>query len=165
VRIEGIAEQPGLVETVARWQSGEWGHLGPDESLAVRIASLREQAAHPGRIPITFVALDGDAAVGCASIEDGMSPPTPRLVRLYVPPEARGRRVGSALVRRVMEETAALGIPRLYLFTQDARGLYEKRGWHVIESKQIEGRNITIMAVDLVPAHEHADARPSLISS
>jgi GNAT superfamily N-acetyltransferase len=153
VRIDGIAEHPGLIETVARWQFGEWGHLEPGDSLAARIAYLSNQAAHPGRIPATFTALEGDEPLGSASVvrNDMDTHPelTPWLASVYVKPEARGRGVGSALVRRVMDEVAALGISRLYLFTESARGLYEKLGWHEIGAEYFQGIDVTIMTVDL----------------
>ncbi len=155
VRIESIAEHPGLIETVARWQFGEWGHLEPGDSLEARIAYLTRQAANPGRIPATFIALEGNEPLGSASVveSDMDTHPelTPWLASVYVKPEARGRGVGRALVRRVMDEVAALGIARLYLFTEDARGLYEQLGWHEIGAENFQGIDVTIMAVDLVP--------------
>jgi GNAT superfamily N-acetyltransferase len=155
VRIAGIAEHPELIETVARWHFGEWGHLEPGDSLAARVAYLNTQAAHPGRIPATFIALEGDEPLGSASVveHDMDTHPelTPWLASVYVKPDARGRGVASALVRRVMAEAATLGAPRLYLFTEGARGLYEKLGWHVIGAEQFQSVAVTIMAVDLAP--------------
>jgi GNAT superfamily N-acetyltransferase len=155
VRIAGIAEHPEHVETVARWQFGEWGHLEPGDSLAARIAYVSTQAAHPGRIPATFIALEGDEPVGSASVvENDMDTHpelTPWLASVYVAPGARGRGVATALVRRVMDEAAKLGAPRLYLFTESASGLYEKLGWRVIGAEEFQGVDVTIMAVDLAP--------------
>jgi GNAT superfamily N-acetyltransferase len=153
VRIESIAEHPELIETVARWQFGEWGHLEPGDSLAARIAYLGRQAAYPGRIPTTFIALDGDEPLGSASVVeyDMETHPelTPWLASVYVQPDARGRGVASALVRCVMQEVTALGVSRLYLFTESARGLYEKLGWQMIGTDYYEGFDVTIMTVDL----------------
>jgi GNAT superfamily N-acetyltransferase len=160
MRIEGIAAHPELIETVARWQFGEWGHLEPGDSLAARIAYLGTQAANPGRIPMTFVALDSDEALGSASaVEHDMDTHpelTPWLASVYVKPDARGRGVASALVRRVMAAVAALGVSRLYLFTESARGLYEKLGWQPIGEEHFEGSDVTIMAIDLVPGVQPA---------
>jgi GNAT superfamily N-acetyltransferase len=155
MRIESIAAHPEPIETMARWQFGEWGHLEPGDSLEARIAYLRRQATNPGRIPMTFVALDDDEPLGSASaVEHDMSTHpelTPWLASVYVKPEARGRGVASALVQRVMQEVAALGTMRLYLYTESARGLYEKLGWHAIGEEWFEGADVTIMAIDLVP--------------
>ncbi|MGI8855780.1 MAG: GNAT family N-acetyltransferase [Thermomicrobiales bacterium] len=158
MRIDTIANHPDLVETVARWQWGEWGR-DPDDSLGARIASIGAQT-DADRIPTTFVALDGDEPLGSASlVADDMSTHpelTPWLASVYVAPVARGRGVASALVRRVVQQAAALGIARLYLYTENARGLYEKLGWRVIATDRFEGSPVTIMAIDPLAHHPHA---------
>ena len=158
---ESIAARADLIETVARWQFDAWGQLEPGDSLAARIADLSRQASQPNRIPSTFVALDGDEPLGCASVveQDGevvrASPRqrdlTPWLASVYVRPAARGRGVATALVRHVMAQVAALGIARLYLFTDGAQGLYERLGWQVLGTDRFEGLDVTIMAIDLTP--------------
>jgi GNAT superfamily N-acetyltransferase len=154
VRIESITDHPELIETVARWQWGEWGHLDPADSLAARIAGLRAQAAG-GQIPTTYVALEGDAPLGSASVVVADMPTHPELApwlaSVYVTPSARGRGVASALVRCVVEHVAAMGVARLYLYTEGARGLYEKLGWYVIATDHFEGSPVTIMAIDVAP--------------
>lgn len=152
MQVDSIMNHPDLVETVAWWQWGEWGHLDPTDSLTARIASLYYQTQHPG-IPTTFIAMDGDEPLGSASLtaHDMETHPelTPWLASVYVTPAARARGVASALVRRVVQEAAAQGASRLYLFTENARGLYEKLGWQVIGTEQYEGLDVTIMAKDL----------------
>lgn len=160
MRIDRITDHPELVETVARWQFREWGHLDPDDSLAARIASLTAQS-HGGDIPTTFVALEGGEPLGSASLteQDMTTHPdlTPWLASVYITPAARGRGVASALVRRVMRHAAALGVTRLYLYTNSARELYEKLGWRVIATEHYEGGPVAIMAIE--PAHATATAQ------
>lgn len=152
MRIERIADHRDLIETVARWQWGEWGYLDPNDSLAARIAYLHRQAESDG-IPTTFVALEGDIPLGSASLvaDDMPTHPelSPWLASVYVAPAARGRGVASALVRRIVEQAAALGITRLYLFTEGARGLYEKLGWQIVMTDHFEGAEVTIMAIEI----------------
>jgi GNAT superfamily N-acetyltransferase len=159
VRIENIADHPALVEIVARWQWGEWGHLDADDSLAARVASLRDQT-NPDRLPTTYIALEGDEPLGTASlVEDDMSihrELTPWLASVYVTPTARGRGVASALVRHAVGQAAAMGVMRLYLYTPDAQGLYAKLGWQMIAEEHFEGHPVTMMAID--PAHGLAPA-------
>lgn len=154
VRVESIADLPDLVETVARWQWDEWGHLDPADSLAARITYLQTQVESDG-IPTTFIALEGDTPLGSASLvtDDMPTHPelTPWLASVYVMPDARGRGVASALVRCAVERAAELGVARLYLYTEGARGLYEKLGWQVIAMDHFEGSPVTIMAIDLMP--------------
>lgn len=152
MRIENLADHPEYVETVARWQWDEWG-TDPADSLAARIVDLRDQT-EPDRIPTTYLALDGDEALGAASlVEDDMSAHrelSPWLASVYVAPAARGRGVASALVRRVVAQAAAMGVARLYLYTPDAQGLYAKLGWRVIATERFEEHPVTIMAIDPV---------------
>lgn len=159
MRIENIADYPDFIETVARWQWGEWGHLDPTDSLAARITSLSAQT-DPNRIPTTYIALDGDEPLGTASlVKHDMSTHRellPWLASVYVTPTARGRGVASALVRHVVGQAAAMGVTRLYLYTPDAQGLYEKLGWRVMAEEHFEGHPVTIMAIDL--ANESAPA-------
>lgn len=158
MQIENITERPDLVETVARWQWGEWGNHDPHDSLAARVASIRAQS-EGGDIPTTFVATDGDTPLGSASFTSDDMPThpelTPWLASVYVAPEARGRGVASALVRRVVQHAASLGVGRLYLFTEGARGLYAKLGWHEIGAEHFEGTPVTIMAIEAA-----GEARP-----
>ena len=153
MRIENIADHPDFVGTVARWQWGEWGHLDPTDSLAARITSLRDQA-DPNRLPTTYLALDGNAPLGSASlVEYDMSTHrelSPWLASVYVTPAARGRGVASALVRHAVGQAAAMGVAQLYLCTPDAQGLYEKLGWRALATEHFEGHPVTIMAIDLV---------------
>jgi GNAT superfamily N-acetyltransferase len=158
MRIDNIADHPDIVETVARWQWDEWGHLDPADSLAARIAGIGAPP-DPARIPTTYVALDGDDVLGSASLvaDDMPTHPelTPWLASVYVAPAARGRGVASALVRRVVQEAATTGAARLYLYTENARGLYEKLGWRVVATDHFEGSPVTIMAID--PRAHHLD--------
>jgi N-acetylglutamate synthase-like GNAT family acetyltransferase len=44
----------------------------------------------------------------------------------------RGQGVGRALVARVEAQAHSMGVVRLYLYTAQARGLYEQLGWDSI---------------------------------
>lgn len=153
MRIVNIADHPEFIETVARWQWGEWGG-DPTDSLTARIASLRDQT-DPDRIPTTYLALDDGEALGAASlVEEDMSTHrelSPWLASVYVAPVARGRGVASALVRHAVAQAATMSVARLYLYTPDAQGLYAKLGWQGIATENFEGHPVIIMAIDPVP--------------
>ena len=144
--------------------SGKSGAISiPTDSLAERITSLRDQT-DPDRIPTAYIALEGDEPLGTAALVmhdmDTHRELSPWLASVYVIPDARGRGVASALVRRIVQQAATLGIARLYLYTPDAQGLYEKLGWRVIGTEHFEGHHVTIMAID--PAMEDAPAPNAL---
>jgi GNAT superfamily N-acetyltransferase len=69
----------------------------------------------------------------------------PWLGALFVSPQWRGRVVGSSLMRRAAEEAARLKIPRLFLWTSSAEGLYLKLNWEAIERTGYCGQRIVIM--------------------
>lgn len=51
------------------------------------------------------------------------------LAGLYVPPEFRGRGIGSWLCEEAQAEALGLGHLSLLLFTPDAEGFYLRLGW------------------------------------
>ena len=59
------------------------------------------------------------------------------LCDVFVDPEARGRGVGQALMSGVLAELDALGLRRIALRTADARGLYEKFGFGVLDEPEL----------------------------
>jgi N-acetylglutamate synthase-like GNAT family acetyltransferase len=74
---------------------------------------------------------------------------TPWLASVYVIPEARRRGVGSALVRRVMDEMDALGIDQLYLFTPDQVPFYRRLGWAPLERVRYRGKEMQVMVYEM----------------
>jgi GNAT superfamily N-acetyltransferase len=132
----------------------------PGGSLALWTDSLRRFANRKG-IPTTYVALDGDELLGSVTLNERDTSThrdlSPWLSGLYVKPAARGRGVASGLARHAVRRAAKMGVPRLYLYTHSARGLYEKLGWRAIAEDHYEGGPVTIMAIDI--AHQEGRAR------
>ncbi len=150
VRIESIADHLALIETIARWHWEAWGQADPGGSLASWTAGLRERT-HRDRIPTTYVALEGDELLGSVTLveHDMANHPewSPWLAGTYVTPSRRGQGVAGALVRHAVGKVAAMGVPRLYLYTESARGLYERLGWYPIAEEDYEGQPVTIMTI------------------
>jgi GNAT superfamily N-acetyltransferase len=73
----------------------------------------------------------------------------PWLGGLLVLPEWRKRGVGTMLMRRAIEEARRLNVPRLYLWTSSAEGLYHKLGWQVVERTEYFGKKAVVMECDL----------------
>ena len=70
---------------------------------------------------------------------------TPWLAGVYVKVEERGRGIASRLVKRIVEEAEALGVPELYLYTDAAQSLYARLGWEVVEEMVYENLPVTVM--------------------
>lgn len=152
MRIEYLADRPEMIPTLAEWLHAQFGYLNPGDTVEKRAERLETRATQAG-IPVAFVAVDGDALLGSASLvfQDLETRPEigPWLASVYVAPAYRRRGIASALVGRVVEEARDLGVPRLYLFTTDQERLYARLGWHPVERTTFHGEDIVVMALDL----------------
>jgi GNAT superfamily N-acetyltransferase len=150
-RIECLADHPHLVETLAAWHHAQWNYLNPQRTLSERVAKLQTHLQR-GSIPTTFVALDGDAPLGSASLVvcDLSKRPelTPWLAGVFVAPRYRNRGIGDALVARVEEEARSLGVRKLFLFTPDRAAFYARRGWKAFAEDDCHGEPITLMSLE-----------------
>ncbi len=155
MRIEYLADHPDCLEMLARWHHEEWHRLNPGDTVEKRQTRM---GAHLGKrqIPTTFVALDGDALLGSACLlADDMHQHrdlTPWLASVFVALDRRGEGVGSALVRRVVEEARALGVETLYLYTPDRERFYARMGWSVLERTEYMDVQVVIMSLELTAA-------------
>jgi hypothetical protein len=52
-------------------------------------------------------------------------------------------------VERIVAESRALRLPRLYLYTPKAERLYARLGWTVLERTQYREMEVVIMTLDL----------------
>ena len=53
------------------------------------------------------------------------------------------------LMHRATGEACRLDVPRLYLWTHLAEGLYHKLGWQVVERSHYFGKEAVVMQIDL----------------
>ena len=83
-----------------------------------------------------LVVYDGADAIACGGIRS-LGDGTAELKRMYVAPEARGRGVGTQLLRRLEDEARTLGFERLRLDTAapltEAHALYRGAGFSEID--------------------------------
>jgi GNAT superfamily N-acetyltransferase len=149
VKVKHLAEHIDVIPTLAAWVYDQWGHwMSPQATLETLVAKFEGRTV-PGRIPETFVAMEGKVPLGTASLVAHDLPErmdlSPWLAAVYVAPEARSRGIGSALVRAVMDEALALGEEALYLFTPDKARFYSRLGWQVLEYGEHHGTDVTVM--------------------
>ena len=150
LKIEYLADQPNKIPEIAAWQFGEWGHLAPGDSIVQRATRLEGHLTKEN-LPITFVALLGDVAVGSASLVvhdlPGREDLFPWLASVFVLPQHRRNGIGVALVHRIVEEAVRLEVNRIFLFTWDQEKLYRNLGWQVLERTNHKGKEIVIMEI------------------
>ncbi len=146
-----LADHPSAIPTLAQWHFQQWSYLHENDSVERRVAELSGQLAKR-KIPTCFVARDGEKILGSASliVSDMDTRPelTPWLASVYVDAKERGRGIGTALVRRVVEEAKALGVETLYLFTPDRESFYARMGWTTIEKTIYHNEHVTIMKIE-----------------
>lgn len=147
-----LADCPQHLSTIAEWIFREWGHQIPgltyEQQERIFLNHLRRDA-----IPLTLVALHEGRPVGTASLQvtDMTTRPdlSPWLACVYVPPEERGKGIGSAIVKSAETAGKKLNIPKLYLFTPDKEKFYLRLGWTVIETTVYRHQPVVIMSKDL----------------
>ena len=148
VRIDHIVDHHYALPKIVSWVHSEWGHLMPDISYQ-NLLSIFSDRTIPHRIPGTFVALCGDEIVGTASlVAHDMSTRLdlyPWLAAVFVPPEYRGKGIGSALVQAAIDEARYIGLEQFYLITPDRVSFYTRLGWAELEAAEYRGENVTIM--------------------
>lgn len=152
MHIDSIADHLDLVPLIAQWHFAEWGHLDLTGTLEGWTEEMRQRTRRD-QIPTTYVALEHDELLGSVTlVEHDMNTHqdlSPWVAGVYVSPPNRHKGVASALVRYAVQQAARMGVKRLYLYTQSARGLYEKLGWHVLAEDEYEGQSVTIMLIDM----------------
>lgn len=125
---------PQHATTITRWIYDEW--CSREGMTFEDVLQRTLGCANDDRIPLTLVALDGDACVGTVSLfvaDLGARPDlTPWLAALYVAPTHRNQGVGSALLERLLVIARRLGVKRLYLHTETAAPFYARRGWQFL---------------------------------
>jgi predicted N-acetyltransferase YhbS len=148
LQIVPLVEHPELVDQVAAWGFGEWGHLNPGQTLQSRTAEIHERM-NIDRVPVVLVALDdAGTLVGTASLLfDDLEgdPRNPWLASVFVPLAQRGKGIASALVVAIEDTARRLGYPTLYLFTTSAARLYAGLGWRALERREYRGEHIQVM--------------------
>jgi GNAT superfamily N-acetyltransferase len=70
---------------------------------------------------------------------------TPWLASVFVDPPYRGRGYAARLVRRVEEAARAANTGILWLYTEDAEGLYAKLGWKTVGAELDQTVPVTLM--------------------
>jgi phosphinothricin acetyltransferase len=146
---QGIADRAATFETEPRTA----------EEMARRITG------DPARFPV-IVALDGDAAVGWASIGSYRERACYAGVgefSVYIRREARGRGVGRALLARLLEEAERRGywklVSRVFPFNTASLGLCRALGFREVGTYErhgrLEGRWLDVVIVErLIPENQ-----------
>lgn len=149
IRIVRLAECDRHLDAIAGWQQAEFGYLSPAVTREQRVERLRA-ALHGPELALTLVALtDDDQPAGAATLQARtITHPhlTPWLSTVVVAPAFRGRGIASTLSLQIAAEAARLGFPTIYLFTPNNASLYRRLGWDLIDTADVKGTQVAVMA-------------------
>jgi GNAT superfamily N-acetyltransferase len=147
-----LADHQSFIPELARLHYAEWSALRPEESLEGRRERLRASCGRRS-IPTGVVAFEGGTLLGSAMLTahdmDTRMDLSPWLAGVFVVSEHRRKGIGSALVARIVEESRALGVTRLYLYTPKAERLYARLGWTLLERANYRAMEVAIMTLEL----------------
>lgn len=150
--IEIIALTPGAPElgVCAGWRAESFAVLATD--VAAELRSLEAFVADPAHQVALIVKRKGAVAGTCLLVPSEIDPVhdvSPWLAGLYVAPEHRRAGVGEALVRAIEREARSRRHPRLFLYTTDAVGFYQRLGWRIIDRAIWKGFDTSLMTIEL----------------
>ena len=140
IEFHSLADRPELKTLVAQWLWSFWGAPGNRDFY-------RSMTEHCGKddFPFVFVAfLNGTPAGTVALLRADLFSRQdlyPWMADLYVPPEHRGKGVGSALQDFILGEARRRGFDKMYLYTP-LKGYYEKKGWEPMCEEMDRDRSI-----------------------
>ncbi len=152
-RIEHLADHAAAIPTLARWHFAQWGRKSSTRSVESAAARLRGHLRRDA-IPLTLVALAGEAPLGsaalvCQDMKDARPELGPWLADVFVDPDRRGRGIASALVAALVAKARALGVETLHLYTPDRERLYARFGFVVRERIDYRGERVALMSLEL----------------
>jgi predicted N-acetyltransferase YhbS len=154
MEIKYLADNKWAIPTLARGVYKNLKLFRDDDQLETMIAKYKK-LANKEIVPFTLVAFEKRRQVlGTVSVVvDNMpvmlgSPPW--LAALYVDTAHRKKGIGSALVKKAMEEMRKLSVKKICLFTTDGFrvALYKKLGWKVVKQINYKGVEKIVMAFE-----------------
>jgi GNAT superfamily N-acetyltransferase len=135
--IASLAEYPQLVPEVVEIAWREWGRSLTEQDRERWLVEVERDSRLHLPTSAAFVAIDGVRAVGTVQLHefeiDAVRDRSPWVCGLAVRPEYRGAGVGRRLLSALEQFAAGHGVPRLWVFTENAEnaaGFYERCGWH-----------------------------------
>lgn len=150
-----LEDHPQALDIVAGWIDREWGRFSGRSLQETRQRFAREPAGEG--LPTSYVALDGTAVVGVATLREHDSvrwdeQATPWVCNVYVPPEARGKSVAKQLCLALEAHARQLGYTKIFLATlMAADSLYHRMGYVRYRVHDALGYPMYLMTRELVP--------------
>ncbi len=150
-RIVALAEEPHLWQQAAEWSFEAWRHEFPHDTVQTYLDQYALAASPGDRLVEVYAALDSaNRLLGLTTLVDddelpGVIEPGPWIAAVWVHPTSRMLGVGGALVRHATLRARSLSVRDLYLYSEDQREWYERKGWRKIREASLNGLPVTVM--------------------
>lgn len=154
-KVESIAQSVHHWQQAAQWSFDAWRHEFPSDTVQTYLDQYALAASDDSRLVEIFAATSqDDELLGVATLIDNdelpdATEPGPWLAALFVKPEARNSRIGSALVTSVVNRARGLGYSKIYLYTEHAENWYLTKGWVKLRDTIFLGLHHTVMQLEL----------------
>lgn len=150
--IQTFILEPGTPELAmcAHWRADAFSVL--QASFEQEMRSMELFASDQSRGVALVAKADGEPVGTCLLVESEIEPNhdvSPWLAGLFVVPKHRREGAGAALVRAIEDQARQREFSRLYLYTTDAVGFYERLGWEVLDRTNWKGFDTALMVRDL----------------
>ncbi len=153
-KITYLADHPETIPTLGAWFRAQWPDYFAEQTQAEIEADFLEDA-HRMRLPVRLLAFAGEKLAGTIVLRERAIPTRPDihpgLGGLFVPPEHRGRGVGTGLVKAGMDLACNLDFRVVFATTVIAGGILERLGWELAENISHDEEQLCLYRCDLVP--------------
>lgn len=149
VYIDLLANHPQHLPTAAQWLFEEWGDSKNELWIANATKKIGAKMSTDS-LPAHLIAIQDDKPLGFIALKFHEMEEYPErehwLGSLYVIPEARGRNIGSALIKEVIKYAELHNVPTISLQTTHLNGgLYAQHGWQPVEQITSHGEEVLVM--------------------
>lgn len=144
-----LIDHPEAIPLVARWYFDDRGHQIPGNTFEATCARIQGKL-NRDIPPLHVLAIADGRPVGVAQWKRYEMPEYPDkehwLGSVFVPPDNRGKSIGTFLANKVAEIAQSRGVKELYLSTERLDGgLYLRAGWTPFERTVSRGDEVLVM--------------------
>ncbi|CAF1264785.1 unnamed protein product [Adineta ricciae] len=156
-----LREKPEYVQEVSNVFYNEWQDSYHAFGLLTLEAAIQDAEMNYIRnekqLPLLMILLDKQsqnliATIGLEVCDVSPGNPyyntTPWLACTYTKPEYRGQGIAKYMIGKILDLAKELKYTYVWLWTRSAQGLFEKQGYHLVETLRHGESNINVMRID-----------------
>lgn len=162
IKIKPLSNYPDQVQNLAGLWIENIGSIYFPNITKEQIANKIQGSMNEDMLPLTFVAMDGNKAVGMAGLRDNDTTvtsfgKTPCLSGVCVDKEYQNKGIGKLLVDTIKSEAFKLGFKVMWrsALSKEVADWYENMGWEISGQGDVSGVPAYILKINLT----HEDLR------